>query len=482
MLIVLHFCRKDAADMERLVRWMLELDKGAPYPCLLSFDEDTTPEQVHGIFTLAQQFFASVEKFSYSTPPVPGWPAAPNWAWQSTARHIYERPVKSPWFWIEADAIPIQPGWLTTIVSEFEASHKDFGGHVVETMGHMNGVGIYPWDVMARSEKAMLTRAAAWDYVLKDAEFGVTVELNHLMQHAWNVRHDGIVWNGDGNPISFRSRDDMVKYLDFNCYLFHRCKDGSLMEQIREWKRVEAGLNAEEEKRKAMAVETNVPNFTSNAIEIPADANFTDSAHIFIVTYRKDAEWLDYCLRAIRKFCTGFSGITVAYPHADYPFFKKMVGKYDIIPHLYDESPGRGMIQHMAMMAMADTIVPHGTKFVFHLDADCIYHITTTPANYFIDGKPVMTRASSPTAPSGATPPLAKSGSTRSGTRCAVIRTSSPSASISSIVSTSRSCTRSRSCATSWRARTASRRTGWTGQPWEPGRTSSCTTSSTGLT
>lgn len=381
--------------MERLVRWMLELDRGAPYDCLLSYDEDCTPEQVHGVFTLASQYFKSVEKFSYTTPPVPGWPAAPNWAWQSTARHIFDRPVKQPWFWIEADAIPIQSGWLMRIVEEFEASGKEFGGHVVETMGHMNGVGIYPWNVMAKSVEAMLTRAAAWDYVLKDAEFGVTAELNHLMQHAWNVRSDGVVWNGDGNPISFRSRDDLVKYLDFNCYMFHRCKDGSLMDQIREWKKVEQGLAIEEEKRKAMSVETNVPDFVSKtAVDMVTDSAVGLPVEILIVTYRKDAEWLDYCLKAIKKFCTGFSGITVAYPAADYPVFKKLVGKYDITPHIYDESPGRGMIQHMAMMAMADTIVPRGTGFVFHLDADCIYKMATTPADYFIGGKPVMLKRS----------------------------------------------------------------------------------------
>lgn len=365
--------------MERLVRWMIELDpSGVPYGCLLSYDEDTDPRMVHSVFTLACRYFKNVEQFCYSPPPVPGWPAAPNWAWQSTARYMFQRTTKEPWFWVESDAIPIKPGWLNKIVGEFEASGKDFGGHVVETMGHMNGVGIYPWDVMARSDRAMLTRAAAWDYVLKDAEFGCTAPLNHLMQHAWNVRHDGVVWNGDGAPISFKNRDDLARYLDFNCYMFHRCKDGSLIDRLREW------ISEQN------SVERNVPQFTKNSCEIYTDEEFNGKVEILIVTYRKDAPWLEYCLRSIRRFCTGFSGITVAYPSTDYQFFKKMRPKYDFTPYLYDEAPGRGMIQHMAMMALADTIVPKGTEYVFHLDSDCIYKIATTPANYFIGGKPVM--------------------------------------------------------------------------------------------
>jgi hypothetical protein len=394
MLIVLPFCRKDAEDMEKLILWMLELDRGAPYDCLLSYDDDTPLGWVDRVEAAAKRFFKSVARFSYCQPPVPGWPAAPNWAWQSVARFMYERQPREPWFWIESDAIPIKSGWLTTIVSEFLGSGKDFGGHVVETMGHMNGVGIYPWNVMARSDRAMLTRGAAWDYVLKDAETGCIVELNHLMQHAWNVRHDGLVWNGDGRPISFRSRDDLVRYLDFNCYLFHRCKDGSLIDQLKAWKEDQRQKDIDTEKEKVISVEVNVPNFTENAVEFVPDLDFNGRTEIFIVTYRNDAAWLEYCLRAIRKFCTGFAGITVAYPETDFQFFKKMRTKYNINPHMYDEVRGRGMIQHMAMMAMADKIVPKGTEFVFHLDSDCIYKIQTTPSHYFHEGKPVMLKRS----------------------------------------------------------------------------------------
>src|SRR6185503_13797442 len=104
------------------------------------------------------------------------------------------------------------------------------------------------------------------------------------------------------------------------------------------------------EVKKTIAVETNVPNFTANAIEIAPDIDFNGKTEVFIVTYRKDAEWLDYCLQCLRKFCTGFTGITVAYPETDYQFFKKMRMKYSINPHMYDEVRGKGMVQHMAMM------------------------------------------------------------------------------------------------------------------------------------
>jgi hypothetical protein len=54
----------------------------------------------------------------------------------------------------------------------------------------------------------------------------------------------------------------------------------------------------------------------------------------------------------------------------------------------YDEVPGKGMLQHMVKMAEADLIVPAGTKYILHMDADCMFRMPTTPEHYFWDDKP----------------------------------------------------------------------------------------------
>lgn len=277
----------------------------------------------------------------------------------------------------------------------------------------MNGVGIYPWDVMRLNEAAMLTRAAAWDVVLRPNMEHDCVNLNHLIQHAWNVHpvDRTMIWNGEGKPVSFASQDDVNLYLDFNAVLIHRVKDGSLIPLLREKHQAE-----QEKQRLIMSTEYNVPQHTRTlepdaasettqlnqglldtavkAKEVPEKHGqhnqeaFQGRCEILIVTYQKDAPWLKYCLALCKKYLTGFSGITVAYPASDKAVLSEMISGSIAHGWTYAETPGRGMIQHMAMMAMADKIVPAGTEFVMHLDADCMYHMATSPDDYFTDGRP----------------------------------------------------------------------------------------------
>lgn len=378
--------------MRRNLEWCLELDAGCGRPCLLAYDTLTSKQDVAAIGALAQKYFTEVRHCEYSEPPVKGWPAACNWAWQSVARWMFESPLKQPWLWLEADAVPLKPGWVLTLEKAHTEGGKSFGGHVVKDMNHMNGVGIYPWDVMRRNEMAMLTRAAAWDVVLKPNVEHDCVRLNHLIQHAWNVHpvDRNMIWNGDGTPLSFREQADVDRYMDFNAVLLHRVKDGSLIPMLRERHRAE-----QEKQRLIESTEYNVPQHVASvpAVEFKREDWHGDkdwpNVHILIVTYWKDAPWLEYCLKALKKFCTGFTGITVAIPRKDFSHFAFMKADYGVTLRLYDETRGKGMIEHMARMAMADEFVPEGTDFVCHLDSDCIFHTPTTPADYFTDGKPV---------------------------------------------------------------------------------------------
>lgn len=138
------------------------------------------------------------------------------------------------------------------------------------------------------------------------------------------------------------------------------------------------------------ATEVNVPQHVKNGIPMERNANPVDGpVEILIVTYAKDLPWLEYALAALRKHCSGFQGITVAYPIHEAAQFQTLLVKHDCRGYAYQEIPGKGMLQHMAIMAMADTFLPQATKYVMHLDADCIYHTPTTPEDYFLNDKPV---------------------------------------------------------------------------------------------
>ena len=389
MIAVIAFCSKDADLQRRNLEWALELDAGCGRDGVLSYDTLTPRSDVAAIDALAQRYFTKVHHCEYSEPPVKGWPAACNWAWQSTARWMYASPLRQPWLWLEADAMPLKSGWLLTLEEAFNAGGKHFGGHIVKDMHHMNGVGIYPWDVMARNEMAMLTRAAAWDVVLKESTKNDCMSLNHLIQHAWNIHpHDRtMIWNGDGAPLSFKSQADVELYLDFNAVLLHRIKDGSLIPLLRE-----RTVAAQEKQRLIESTDYNVPQHTAVAVveEKPKPTLEIGPVEILIVTYAKDFEWLEYCLKLISKYLTGFQGVTVAHPSRESKLFYSLHNrfKFRLRLHEYEDTPGKGMVEHMAKMAEADTIVEPQTKFVCHLDADCMFHTPTTPADYFTDGKP----------------------------------------------------------------------------------------------
>lgn len=394
--------------MADLLRWALELNpEGVKYNCLLSYETGTDPNEIRDL--AARYFKGDILENEYSTPPIQGWPAAPNWAWQSTARFMDDKKVNEPWLWWESDAVPIKPGWLDAIHDGYMKGGKRFAGHVVDRMDHMNGVGVYPPDVRRRCHEAMLCRSAAWDYVLKDTINGDCTNLNHLIQHVWNIHEtDGYITNGEGKPVTFPDWKSVERWMDFNCVLFHRQKDGTLIQRLRE-KREEERKRIEEEHKKVLATETNVPDHTQGGvIELPKpDVPAESRTEILIVTYGlptkrpsglvvSDFDWLRWCMKGIRRHCTGFSGVTLAIPGRDAELLKPISNEHaeaksgiKLRVKMFDEPPGKGFLMHEAMMASADKLVPKGTDFVLHVDADVIFKEAVTPDEYVRNGKPV---------------------------------------------------------------------------------------------
>lgn len=376
--------------MADLLRWALELNpEGVKYNCLLSYETGTDPSEIRDL--AARYFTRDILENEYSPPPIQGWPAAPNWAWQATARFMDDKKVNEPWFWWESDAVPLKPGWLDAIYDGYMQGGKRFAGHIVDRMDHMNGVGIYPPDVRKRCHEAMMCRSAAWDYVLKDTITGDCTNLNHLIQHVWNIREsDGAITNGDGKPVTFSDWPSVERWMDFNCVLFHRQKDGTLIQRLREYREAER-KRIEDAERKAASVENNVPQFTavSNAVEIIRTKQDIGPVEILIVTYYKDLPWFELCMKCLRKHTDGFAGVTVCVPNRDKKLFRPLMIQYGFNMYGYDEVEGKGMLQHMGIMAMADEIVPKKTRFVAHIDSDAMFKMETTPEDYFVDGKPI---------------------------------------------------------------------------------------------
>lgn len=380
MILVLPLCNKDATLAYKNLQWIHELDGKLNHPCIVSYEDGTDPAKVSAMLALASETFIDVKDFHYPEATSKNWPAGANWAWQNVARYIPMVYTKEePWLFLEADATPLKKGWLDTLEQEYRKGGKPFMGHIVQDMGHMNGVAIYPNHVSWFARKPFLVEQSAWDVSLMEETIELTHNANHLIQHCWGLASNDMPQHRGDDPVaSFRDTGHMLRVVDPNAVLFHRCKDGSLIDCLSQ-------MNQPNWK----------PESTKPIITVPVKEEEPlppqPKTEIFIVTYSKDSEWLKHCLRSIRKFARGFSGVTVAAPSRDLNVIQPVC--CDNLPasslKTFDEVEGKGMLHHMAIKCMADEFCPEA-EYILHTDSDCIFIEPVTPADYFVDGKPVL--------------------------------------------------------------------------------------------
>lgn len=115
------------------------------------------------------------------------------------------------------------------------------------------------------------------------------------------------------------------------------------------------------------------------------------NVHILIVSYSGDLPYLELNLRTIRKFCSGFSGVTVVVPDSEMPLFFDLCHDHKAILKIYRRPRDRSAWQIAAQCqkCWADAHCP-GSDFVLHTDSDCIFTDPVVPEDYFVGGKPVM--------------------------------------------------------------------------------------------
>lgn len=177
-----------------------------------------------------------------------GWPRACNFYFTRTAQHLeFERKIQEPWYYFEADNVPLKEGWFAALLTEYNLAGKPFMGVLQDTYrinpetnevsvhgGHMVGTGIYPPDL---SKYSILYRVALdepWD-VLCQWEIAPNAHGTTLIQHNWGtvnyaVGKDGAVVCED--RAQNRGGITHNKPLDPKAVLLHGAKDGSLADLV----------------------------------------------------------------------------------------------------------------------------------------------------------------------------------------------------------------------------------------------------------
>ena len=118
----------------------------------------------------------------------------------------------------------------------------------------------------------------------------------------------------------------------------------------------------------------------------------TPNCHLFLVTYGRDLPYLEFALKSIAKFATGFSKLHVLVPEEDVEKVKPLTYcgiQFPFKVEGFEEWIGQGMLGHMYQIMMADHWCPDA-DFIAHIDADIVFIEPVTPEDYIKDGRPYL--------------------------------------------------------------------------------------------
>src|SRR6185295_3057273 len=216
MIVSFSVCQRDEANALATLEWAYVLDGLLPYRAIVSLAAGVDAAR---ITAAAQKLFRAVTVLPSEAPEA--WPQGKNATFQNLVRWLDLQHNTEPFFWWEPDAIPLKRNWLAMIEAAHKAGGQPFSGYIYDALGSMDCVGVYPPDFMSYSPlNGMLCRAAPWDACAKLEVFPHVHRINHLLQFVNDV---------DGFPPTF---GDDLSLLRPDVVLFHKSKDGSLVQQL----------------------------------------------------------------------------------------------------------------------------------------------------------------------------------------------------------------------------------------------------------
>jgi hypothetical protein len=373
IMVVLPFCNKDLSLAIGLLEWIAELSGGVPHPrtILLSYEEGTA--SLDQVRQLAKRAFKEVKETSYSTPAPGQMPHTI--AFRHAANVIYKQ-FKQSFFWMEPDVTPLVPEWLTKFEDRYHQCRDPFMGVIVPRKGHMNGTGVYPPNAVEYIPKALKATWTAWDTSMRREIHGLIHDCGDVLQHVWGMHNDKFhPFLGEAPDFSHGAFLDQINP---GALMLHRCKNGSLIKQLRE-------------KRKQFTIIEDAPVKTSWLMgTLPGCEILNSKVEIFIVSYLKDLDYLKYCLRSIQKFARGFSGLTILVPSVESEAFQWMGALgFNVRHYKAPEDRNYWHLAHQLQKCRADEWCPNA-DWILHMDSDCIFTEPVTPQDYFVGGRAVL--------------------------------------------------------------------------------------------
>ena len=216
----------DAQLALKNIRWMCELRQPRTHEIRLFYENHTDRHIVNEIAEACSPIFSAVKHTPYK--PVHG----PNEAWKLVALEMQR--VKRNWLWMEPDAVPLRQDWLMKLQTAYSNAKKPFFGPIVPDMHHMNVTAIYPWDTPARCPATFASgEVYGFDVLMSGEVLNQIHDASNLFHHTWVEKHGRLQPHGDGEYPTFPTAES-AKRVQKGAVLFHRNKDGTLIDRLRE--------------------------------------------------------------------------------------------------------------------------------------------------------------------------------------------------------------------------------------------------------
>lgn len=229
MIVCIPFYEGDSHSALRLLNWIHDLGGVKNHWCKLIVDPKTPYQDVIECAEIAQESFGTVDIIP-TDKSVQGWIPGSCELFKKSAQVCAD----VDFLFLEPDATPLRATWLDEIETESENIDRMFIGSVVSHNNqvwpnpYFEGVGVYKagaWGVMKDTFKNDVSWTRACASVVIPRAYN-----SPLFQHLWGEKD---------NPPTFKDQNIpgtnvfSLKQIKESAALFHRCKDGSLIDQLR---------------------------------------------------------------------------------------------------------------------------------------------------------------------------------------------------------------------------------------------------------
>lgn len=377
--VILPVCKPDlhlALKWITWAKWLYESDNGAAYQLVIfaakSVEEALLERLCFAAGTSSRIRLAQNPEF-YERHDL-GYAACANHMFRAGLEYTEAHFPNHPTLWCEPDCIPCHARWYDDIADEYTLYQRPVLGdfHAPSVVPHVSGNAVYPADWRKLIPSFALLPGPipeqGWD---SQCAFQ-TVPISHRscrIQQTWMV------------PIP-KFNETNINIIHPCTALFHRNKDGTLIDVLSH------KLGGPEIPLEPPVAKP-APIYARAALEAVAVPVKKSTAYILITSCKRDAEIVQFCLRSIKKYASGFGGVILLVPVQDVKAFRNMPDGVTLTT--FDEAPGKGFLHHMVQVCSADIILPQA-EHIIHFDSDVMLWRDTTPADFVRDGRCIITR------------------------------------------------------------------------------------------